>query len=281
MRRTLGNLRERGLSVARIWMGNYMTALEMPGFSISILPVDEARLALLDLPTDAPAWTPGLHPPSRRTVIGTTREVVDAVAAEMTPHADRMRAVVAAVAEALLRAESELTDLDAQAGDGDLGASLARGAQAVLELPERSYASPEVLLRAMSEAMRRAIGGSSGPFYAVALLRAAQTLRGIGRPSDADWRNAFASGIAAIGELGGARRNDRTMLDAMIPALEAWTADSLAAAVNGADVGARATSQMQPRQGRASYLGERAMGVPDAGAVAVSIWMRALAAATV
>jgi dihydroxyacetone kinase len=280
MRRALSNLRARGLSVVRAWMGNYMTALEMPGFSISVLPVDDARLALFDLPTDAPAWSRAYLPPTQRTVIGSmARGVQVAAPSEFSAYAMAARRVVRAVAEALLLAEDELTELDARAGDGDLGASLARGAQAILALPEQSYASPEVLLTAASEAIRRAIGGSSGPFYAVGLLRAAQALRGVDQPTERDWRSALAAAIAAISELGGAKQGDRTMLDALIPALDAWSSGDMAGAASAAEAGAQATSAMQPRQGRATYIGERAIGVPDAGAVAVFIWLKAIAGA--
>jgi dihydroxyacetone kinase len=125
-----------------------------------------------------------------------------------------------------------LTDLDAKSGDGDLGASMVRGAEAIRALPARSFTTPDALLLAMGGAIRRAIGGSSGPFYATALVRAAATLRGIEAPSEADWQRALAAGIEAISELGGAKRGDRTMLDALIPALEEWRAQpgSLAAA---------------------------------------------------
>jgi dihydroxyacetone kinase len=70
------------------------------------------------------------------------------------------------------------------------------------------------------------------------------------------------------------------MLDALIPALDAWRAEESAGfdcAVNAAERGARATAEMQPRQGRASYLSERALGIPDGGAVAVAIWLSAIA----
>lgn len=70
---------------------------------------------------------------------------------DLSPHAAAERTVVRAVAEALLLAEDDLTELDARAGDGDLGASLAPGAQAILALPEQSYASPEQLLRAVGK----------------------------------------------------------------------------------------------------------------------------------
>jgi len=137
-------------------------------------------------------------------------------------------------------------------------------------------ASAAALLAAAGDRLRRAIGGTSGPFYATALLRAARSLPE--RPTATDWARAFADGVAAIGELGGARPGDRTMLDALVPASEALSrTGSLQAAAVAAEAGAEATAAMTPRVGRASYLGDRAMGFPDAGAVAVMVWLRALA----
>jgi ATP-dependent dihydroxyacetone kinase len=284
MRRALRTLRERGFSVARAWMGNFMTALEMPGFSLSVLPVDDERLRLLDAPTDAPAWPRSSVLKEQRGIIGSPaveqRDPEDAAVAG--PLSETMRKVVENVAAKLLAAEPMLTDLDARAGDGDLGASMARGADAIRHLPPSSYATPAQLLLAMASAIRRAIGGSSGPFYATGLVRAAATLRGMEMPTEADWQKALAAAIDAISELGGAKRGDRTMLDALIPALEAWgtrLVEGLAEAARAAEEGANATADMHPRLGRASYLSERALGVPDGGAVAVSIWLSAISEA--
>src|SRR5690606_15798943 len=114
-------------------------------------------------------------------------------------------------------------------------------------------------------------------FYATALLRAAAELDGVAEPSPAQWRAAFGAAVTSIGELGGAKPGDRTMLDALAPALSEWQASDFSAAAAAAEHGAAATAQMHPRLGRASYLGDRALGTPDGGAVAVAIWLKALA----
>ncbi len=271
-RRAIALLRERGLVVERAWAGNFLTALEMPGCSLSLLRLDDARLALLDAPGEAPAWPgPGRIAPR---VMVAAPPAVPAPSGAPGPLTPRLKAAGLAVAAALEAAEPRLTELDAAAGDGDLGISMARGAAAIRALPDGAWADPPTALAALGEALRRALGGSSGPFYAAGLLRAARAMQEGG-----DWPAAFRAGIAALAELGGAKPGDRTMLDALAPAAEALSGHGLAAAAEAAERGAEATAAMTPRLGRASYLGARAVGLPDAGAAAVAIWLRALARA--
>ncbi|MFB1480755.1 dihydroxyacetone kinase subunit DhaL [Corallococcus sp. RDP092CA] len=284
-RRALVFLADRGVKVERAWQGTFLSALEMPGCSLTVLKVDGARLARLDASTQAPAWPGrGQVVPQRRVV--PARGALPTVEGHPKPQPvmAQVRAAAMAVADAWDAAEARLTELDSKAGDGDLGLSLARGAAAIRALPERAWATPSAALTEMGQALRRNIGGSSGPFYATALLRAARSLAN--KPADAlAWAKAFEAGVEAVSELGGAKPGDRTMVDALHPAAtvlvravrdgkalrEAWRE-----ATRAAELGAEATASMSPRLGRASYLGERAKGVPDAGAVAVVIWMKAL-----
>jgi ATP-dependent dihydroxyacetone kinase len=283
-RRAIAVLRERGLMVARAWSGNLLTALEMPGMSLTVMAVDDARLRRLDAPTAAPAW-----PAHGR--IGPAREVVrsPSVAPEPaslrppSPSDEMIRRGVLAAAAALERAEAHLTELDAAAGDGDLGASMTRAAAAIRALPEEAWSShPAAVLTRIADALRRAIGGTSGPLYATGLLRAAQFLPDT--PSTSDWSAALAAGVNAVSELGGAKPGDRTMLDALHPAATAFAAglgagrsaaEAWDEAVAAAQEGAAATAHMYPKLGRASYLGHRAIGRVDAGAAAAAIWIQA------
>ena len=283
-RHALARLRASGIEVERAWSGSLMTALEMPGVSLSLMTVDDARLARLDAPTEAPAW-----PGSGR--LGSTVRVAlppqatepTARAPAATPAGNEIRQSANRIAEALIAAEARLTELDAAAGDGDLGLSATRAAQAIRALPDSTWATPAAALSGMAGALGRAMGGSSGPFYATALLRAAHGLPDA--PTPADWAKAFAVGVASIPELGGATPGDRTMLDALLPAVRAFEdglaggaapANAWRAAVEAAEHGAAATATMLPRLGRAAYLGERALGVPDAGATAATVWLRAI-----
>ena len=280
-RHALRSLRAASVQVERLWCGNFLTALEMPGCSLSLMRVDDAILARLDAPTAAPAWPgAGRIAPTRR-VLAARSEPARWPAAAADP---AIRAAALRVADALEASEAALTALDTVAGDGDLGLSLARGAAAARALPDAAFADSPTALAAVAGAVRHAIAGSSGLLYAAALLRAASALPA--SPSALDWSAALAAAARAIGELGGARPGDRTMLDALAPAAEAFARgldggaapwDAWAQAVAAADAGVAATMSMRPRRGRAEYLGDRVLGHPDAGAAGVLAWMRAIA----
>ena len=293
LRAAYDNLSRRGITVARAWAGTFLSALNMPGCSISLLRLNDERAALLDAPTQARAWPGGgaVNAQIHVAAAAAHDEPLPPLDAAGRAWAARLQPALHAVAQALIDNEATLTELDTAAGDGDLGASMHRAAQAILALPEAAFGTPAGTLAALGAALRRAIAGSSGPFYATALVRASRRLAATdnadatAEPSARDWAAAFRSAVDAIGELGGAHAGDRTMLDALVPAAAAFDraldhdrdpASAWAAAVEAAEHGARQTAGMTPRAGRASYLGERAIGTPDGGAVAVACWLRAL-----
>jgi dihydroxyacetone kinase len=280
-------LRRRGVAVERLWVGNYLTALDMAGCSLSVLAVDEDLLAALDAPTSAPAWTTALTPVEARTITLAGRPT-DAGTGTL-PVDDPLRRVLEHVARVLTAAGDELTAMDREVGDGDLGISLARGSAAVLrDCPaypgEQGVAA---VLRAVSATVRRSVGGTSGPLYAIMLLRAAAALDGVGAAGPRDWAAAFHAGVDGIREVGGAEVGDRTMVDALVPAATAFTAglgtgtwqQALDAAVQAARDGTTRTAGVVARLGRSSYLGKRVLGHPDPGARAVVVWLEAIAAA--
>lgn len=282
-RSALSILEAKGVSVERAWAGTFLSALDMPGFSLSIMQVDDRALELIDATTDATAWPRG-GAVNRHRMLASSRLPVEAQPdREMTAAGARLRQVAEDVAKALIAAEQQLTDLDSVTGDGDLGTSMKRGAEAILALPAQAFADVSSGLSAMGDAMRKAIGGSSGPFYATGLMRAARHLAGSDAPTAKELAEAFVAAVEAVSELGGAKPGDRTMVDALHPAAATFR-DRLAEgqsvevawgeAVAAGEAGAEATKDMTPRLGRASYLGERAKGHADGGAVAVMVWMR-------
>ncbi|MGF6763745.1 dihydroxyacetone kinase [Paraburkholderia sp. GAS33] len=279
-------LRERHINVERAWAGTFLSALEMAGVSLTLLRLDDQRLAWLDAPAHTSAW-PALSGRIARASIKDAptvpRENHDARLARES----RLRRVIEAVCACLIDAEPVLTEMDQRVGDGDLGISLSRGARGILQ-EIGSYPAETAsgaVLRAVSATVRRVVGGTSGPLYAVMLLRAGSVLDQSTGADAKRWTDAFSAGVAALMELGGAHPGDRTMVDALQPAAEALqgalahSADvdaALLAAVNAAKAGAEQTASMRPRLGRSSYVGKRALGFADPGAHAVGLWLAAI-----
>lgn len=292
-RHALIRLRAEGIVSEAVLVGSFLTALEMPGVSVSLLKVDDQRLSRLLAPSAAPAWTMPSKPaagPIAPVAIAGSAESSEALGQPWSTaqHQTRFGEAIRSVVEALKSAEQRLTELDSVVGDGDIGISLARGARAVEDLqPALDTRYPAAALREISATLRRSLGGTSGPLYAVFVLRAATTLAEARDPGSTEsWVAAFRAGCDAMQELGGAHAGDRTMLDALLPAAEAMARAArdgrdcgtmLAEALAAARQGVEATRSMVPRLGRSSYLGSRALGHPDPGAEAVAIWLKAIA----
>ncbi|MCC7371284.1 MAG: dihydroxyacetone kinase subunit L [Chloroflexi bacterium] len=180
-----------------------------------------------------------------------------------------------------------LTALDAAIGDADHGVNMDRGFKAALprvdSLP--ADATPGAVVRAVGAALMSSVGGASGPLWGSALRQAGRVL---GEASEVDGRllaDALDGAVQAIQKLGGAQPGDKTMVDALAPAVEALRAsveaggaldDALAAARAAAEAGRDATIPLQARKGRASYLGERSIGHQDPGATSAALVLGAL-----
>lgn len=290
-RHALSVLDRRGIRIERSYAGTFMSSLETAGVSLSLLPVDDNRLHWLDADTQAPAWprTQPRRAEGVRVTTSTHSAQERATSSQPSAFTDSGRALQSAIHAACLAlnsGEGRLTRLDQAVGDGDLGLSMLRGAEAVdLLMHSSNFDDPVATLRAMSGALQRAMGGSSGPLYGVLLLRGANTLQERGSNTPDAWAHAIAEGCRAIRELGGAKAGDRTMLDALIPFEQEfsralndgspWRA-ALAFAASAAEEGAKATARMLPRRGRSSYIGERSLGYADPGAEAAALWLRAV-----
>jgi dihydroxyacetone kinase-like protein len=193
-------------------------------------------------------------------------------------------AAVRAIAATVHEHHVELTTLDRAIGDGDHGANLDRGFTAVLgKLDADEPDTPGGVLKLVATTLISTVGGASGPLYGTAFLRAATA---VGDATELDAAAVAAALTAArdgVVARGKAELQDKTMVDALTPAVEAATGDSiaalLAAAADAAERGAAATEPLVARKGRASYLGERSAGHVDPGARSTAYVLRALATA--
>ncbi len=256
---------------ARLLVGpaGLMTSLSMRGFSVSALPLDdEVTRALLAPVAGFTAW-PGTIELSRDLPVPLlpvpTLRAASTVVASVDP---AVRAAVVAVAESLISAQQALDSLDARTGDGDTGSTFAGAARRVLaELDALPLAQRSALFGRLSELLGSAMGGSSGVLLSI-LFAAAGSVG-----DDAPLADALAAGAHAVQTHGGASEGDRTMLDALLPAIRALRHGGVAAAADAARTGADATAAMQTaRAGRAAYVGAQHLrGVHDPGAEAVAV----------
>jgi len=191
-------------------------------------------------------------------------------------------------ATALLIAENArmLTDLDTAIGDGDHGENMMRGFKAVEKKLEAGAppADLSALFKLVGMALLSSVGGAAGPLYGGFFLALSKACAGKEKLDKAELGQALAEGLADIQRRGKAQLGDKTMVDALAPALEAYRnfpdsdlAGALTAAEEQAHRSAEATIPLQARKGRASYLGERSIGHQDPGATSSWLLLQSLA----
>jgi dihydroxyacetone kinase phosphoprotein-dependent L subunit len=195
--------------------------------------------------------------------------------------------VVHTIATVAVDNEKYFGDLDAVVGDGDFGYSMARGFELVLSgWDDFDRADIGTFLKKVAVVITSRIGGTSGPLWGTAFLRAGATAGTADRLESAQVIAMLRASIAGIMARGKSDVGDKTLLDALVPAVNtleerAGAGDDAAAALRAAATVAReraeATRSMQAMRGRASYTGERSIGTLDAGAIAVAVMFEALA----
>lgn len=258
-------LAARGITIRRSLVGNYVTALNMAGASLTLSRATQEVIGLIDAPTTAPAWPRTLGRDPRYYPAAPTQ-------ADTMPTEGPENVWLSRFVRRVQEGAGELTELDRRAGDGDFGTNM-EAALGDLALPLRGDDA-----QALSGLSRRFLirsGGTSGAVLGTLFreLAAASdgSVRGLAR--------GLARGCEAISELGGARRGDGTLLDALLPAAEEAARqaedgvdldEALAAIHRAALAGAETTREAISRKGRASYLGEASRGVMDPGALLVA-----------
>lgn len=259
--RVLGSAGRRVRSVVT---GTYVSALDMRGFSVTLTAAEEAWIEHWFAPHDTVALP--VPRPLGEAVRGSDDD--DGSDAGAAPSA-----WLAGLAATFADRRTGLNALDQRAGDGDLGTNLDHGLRAAVRRAPGPDADLVADLQAVAGAFLDEVGGSSGPLFGLVFSEAATAIA----DSD-DLPTALVRGLRAgqeaVTRVGGAVPGDRTLLDALAPAVAGGTLDR--DAVLAAVAGARDTAQLVGKRGRASYLGERALGVPDPGAVAVAVVLVAL-----
>lgn len=241
-----------------------MTSLDMHGFSISAYPADDAEIALLKQHTPLAAWP-------RVSRLG--QVAIQALPDGLTPVVPMpsihkpTREFLTRCCEVLIAAENDLNALDAKSGDGDTGSTLAGAARALISAVDRlPLADHTQLYRAIGLELSQTMGGSCGVLLAIFFAAA-----GDAASSGLPMREALQAGLRRMQEIGGARPGDRTMVDALAPALDVLE-ESLPEAAKAARAGADRTAHMsKANAGRASYVNAKHLvGHADPGAEAVA-----------
>lgn len=179
-----------------------------------------------------------------------------------------------------------LTDLDAAIGDGDHGINLSKGFMAVSQkFKTAPIKDCSDVFKLSGMAIVSTVGGASGPLYGTALMKSAPVVSGKLELTLEDFRDILNAGINGIKLRGGANKGDKTMLDALLPALDEinkaldTNLDSITAlenAYNASKEGVEYTKTIAARKGRASYLGDRSIGHQDPGATSSSLILKAI-----
>jgi dihydroxyacetone kinase len=288
-------LRDRGFEIVDPEVGELVTSLDMGGCSLTLVWLDDE----LERMWTADAYTPGYRKQSGP-LVGLTAANTGS-ASEATDVPPNRSAAGAALAPAILDGlrtlsavmeehEDELGRIDAIAGDGDHGRGMVRGASAALAAAESTAAKgagPGWILGRAGRAWAAAAGGTSGVLWGAGLEAAGASLDDSASTYSAEDAVVASSAFtSAITDLGRATLGDKTLVDALLPFVDALelkvrNGDSLveawSAAAEAATTAAEATASLSPRLGRARPLAERSIGSPDAGATSLALIVTALA----
>ncbi|MFV1975834.1 MAG: DAK2 domain-containing protein, partial [Candidatus Scalindua sp.] len=299
-RKAISYLQEQGYEVSRAYCGTYITCLDMRGISLTLLTVvDDRFLDLLDVGGanfSKTNWKPDndYSPSSSSIYIDAPRSSDSNFDADNSKVNDTMdqelMSIIENVCQAGVNARERLNSLDRECGDGDAGDTLATACNAVLNKIEFfSVSSVDLALRRIATCLTNAVGGTSGPLYAVFFIRAATAFSSQNNSNNRkewksapNWAEAIQNGISGIEELGGCSRGDRTLLDALYPVFDVLKNRSaegkvgMECLVQAAKDGAENTRNLEAQVGRTRYVEGKGVGKVDPGAFAVYLLLKAL-----
>lgn len=287
------HLARKGIKIYRTFVGNYMTSIDMNGASVSLLAVDDELKGYLDAEANTPALKmdgSAAQPLIFSTKNAAAEDVINTEIETQPEHAEiqneqftieNMRYVVDVMAACIIKNEVPFCELDAHAGDGDFGMSVAKGFKQL----KREWQSliqaqhmDEFLLNSSMIIMEHC-GGASGPIWGSAFRSASKAIQGKQILSVADFAEmlqAAVKGIQVTGERSfgrGAVVGDKTLIDALVPCADSWSAntdkrfkENFVLGAEAAVKGAESTKEIVARMGRAGTVGDRSLSYPDAGA---------------
>ncbi|EWY85430.1 hypothetical protein FOYG_12604 [Fusarium oxysporum NRRL 32931] len=279
---------ERGIHIERSLVGTFVTSLDGPGFSVTLLSLDDELTELLDAPTTAPAWPRSIHGWATDMESVSKRETTIPVAkgngkeTGVKVPTSLVKVLIESVARTTTRDEPKITEYDTLAGDGDCGETLLNGVTGLVKEFENDDAvSLDIgqVFRRTAATAERSMGGTSGAIYAIFLNAVANRLLQVTAESPSLTvsefiQQALQGGLSELCRYTPARIGHRTLMDALIPFVKNYClGGSLRAALAEARNGAESTRRMVAALGRASYVGQERFdeegGIPDPGALGV------------
>lgn len=295
-RRVAEILKDRGIAIHNSWVGNYCTALEMGGTSITLMKLDTDLRRWLDHPCETPALRVGASDSTRSASVRTRRQRAASAATSRRPREELnadgpltpaiFRQMLNASAEAVFADRDRLSALDGAIGDGDHGITMEIGWKEVLAT--LTEAGPDATITELSDdaarAFLEAVGASVGPLYGSGFAAAGEAVAdrlNLDAAAMVAWLAGMTDGIQKRGD---ARPGEKTMIDAWAPAVAAARdalgqggsiEECLDAAARAASVGAESTKDMQSARGRSKKLGERSVGHIDPGAASAAVMIAA------
>lgn len=295
-------LSKRNIRINRTFVGNYMTSIDMAGVSLTVMKLDDELKTLLSKECNTPAFKVG-GPIESVEYIDINNDVEEkpvffemetaeehAIIKDEVLTLNNMIYLVDKMSEVIIKNEVPFCELDTHAGDGDFGMSVAKGFKQLKRewssILDQEYLNIGTFLDACSMVIMEHCGGASGPIWGGAFRAAGKAIEGKVELTVAEFvemLEAALKGIQSIGERSfgrGAEVGDKTLVDALVPCVNAWS-ESVAAGTDfktafekGAEAavkGAEYTKEIVARMGRAGTVGERSLGYPDAGAYALGV----------
>ncbi len=293
-------LHEKNIRIYRSFAGNYMTSIDMLGASLTFMKMNAELKELLDQESEAPAFSVKGHVPE----IVLEEEIRECKEEDLTEESYKACAevrnekitlenivyMVETMSHCIIKNEISFCELDSHAGDGDFGMSVAKGFRQLKkewkELTKEHTSSIGEFLQACSMVIMEHCGGASGPIWGSAFRAAGKKADGKTELTIfefADMMQEAVTGIQKTGEYSfgrGAVVGDKTLIDALVPCADTWTAcadkketfeHAFTKAAQAAVQGAKDTEAIAARMGRAGTVGDRSIGYPDAGAYALGV----------
>jgi dihydroxyacetone kinase len=298
-------LEAQGISVVFNKVGNLFTSLEMMGVTLTVMKVDDELESCLEAPCNSVGITVAGDMAAGRTYTGSVAGTVLAAAAPTTAKAAAAPRTLSGATVALATAgdvvrdlittinsnRAYLSEIDGLIGDGDHGINMSKGFTGCGTRLDALGAGANDLPKAfeqLSQALMDDIGGSMGPLYGNFFLGFVKTLEPHAAMDAALFGDALAAAVANVQSMGNAKVGDKTLIDTMVPALNAYRdavakgasfADALQAMSVAAEAGKDSTKDLQARIGRSARLGPRSIGVLDAGATSCCLILQSISTA--